>query len=144
MQQTLIIVFGLLFLFLINSSVLYLIYSYIVVACSTMENNIFHCSYEPSGMQMFYYFISLPFFLVLAYLSRIHSYYYDLKTCLASGTTLIWFAYFLLVLYVDQVTHFPKGKQLFYYGSLIISLVAILYVLFSTYFQYKQLFQEEL
>ena len=131
--------FGLL-LFLINGSALYLIYSYIVVACSTIKNNIFHISYEPSGMQMFLCFISFPFFLLLAYLSRIHSYYYDLKTCLSFGLFVIWFSYFLLILYVDQVVHFSSGgKLLLYYGSLIISLGAISYILFSTYFQYKEL-----
>ncbi|CAM4411106.1 MAG: hypothetical protein LEGION0403_FIIPPAGN_02684 [Legionella sp.] len=132
---------GLLFLLLINGSALYLIYLYIIVACSTMKNNIFHIPYEPSGMQIFYYFISLPLFLVLAFLSRIHSYYYDLKTCLAYGFFCIWLSYFLLILYVDQVIHFPSGKPPFYYGSLIISLGAISYILFSTYFQYKQLNQ---
>ncbi len=135
---------GLLLIFLINSSALYLIYSYIVVACSTMKNNIFHISYEPSGMQMLFYFISFPFFLLLGYISRIHSYYYDLKTCLSFGLFIIWFSYFLLLLYVDQVLHFSSGgKLLFYYGSLIISLGAISYVLFSTYVQYKELKYEE-
>lgn len=130
---------GLLFLFSINGSALYLIYRYIKVACSTMKNNSFHLPYEPSGVQLFCYVISLPLFLLLASLSCIHSYYYDLKTGLVYGFFCIWFSYFLLLLYVDQVIHFPAGASLFYYGSLMISVGAISYILFSTYCQYKQL-----
>ncbi len=134
---------GLLFLFLINGSALYLIYLYIAVACSTIQNNIFHIPYEASGMQMLYYFFSFPVFVLLAFLSRILSYYYNLKIYLSYGIFFIWLAYFLLISYVDQVIHFPDGKPLFYYGSLIISLGAISFILFSTYFQWKQITQTE-
>ncbi|HAU2079442.1 TPA: hypothetical protein JBK31_14120, partial [Legionella pneumophila] len=70
---------GIISLILINGSSFYLIYVYVLVACSTKMNNLLQVAYEPSGMQMFFYFISLPFFIILAILSRIHCFYYDVK-----------------------------------------------------------------
>jgi len=129
---------GLGLLTIINCSVLYLIYWYILIACSTKINNILHISYEPSGMQLFVYFISFPLFLIFALLSLLHSYYFDLKQSLCMGVIIIWFSYFVLMLYVDWA-HFSSGNNLFYYGSLVISFAAICYVIYSTYCQIIQL-----
>ena len=123
----------------INCSALYLIYWYIYIVCSTKVDNIFHIPYEPSGMQLFYYFFSFPFFLSLAFLSGLHSYYFNLKKSLSIGIIIIWFCYFILVLYVDLVIHFSTGSTLLYYGSLYISFIAICYVIYSTYCQIIQL-----
>lgn len=132
-------IFGLCSLAVINCSVLYLIYLYIVMVCSTKVDNFLHIPYEPSGMQLFYYFISFPFFMILALLSQLHSYYFNLRKSLSSGVVIIWFSYFILILYVDLVVTFSKGNDLLYYGSLIISLVSIFYVIYSTYCQLAQL-----
>ncbi|HHW3766684.1 TPA: hypothetical protein ACT9CC_002065, partial [Legionella pneumophila] len=66
--------FGVISLLLINGSSVYLIYLYVSIACSTKVNNLLQVAYEPSGMQMIFYFISFPIFMVLAILSRIHCY----------------------------------------------------------------------
>ena len=132
-------IFGLFSLAAINCSVLYLIYLYISIVCSVKVDNILHIPYEPSGMQLFYYYISFPLFMILAFLSLLHSYYFDLKKLLFSGVVIIWFSYFILILYVDLVLHFSNGNELLYYGSLIISLIAISYVMYSTYCQFIQL-----
>lgn len=133
-------IFGLCSLAVINCSVLYLIYLYISIVCSIKVDNILHIPYEASGMQLFYYFISFPFFMVLAFFSQMHSYYFNLKKSLSYGIGIIWFSYFILILYVDFVIHFSTdGNNLLYYGSLIISLVAISFILYSTYYQFVQL-----
>ena len=123
----------------INCSVLFLIYLYISIGSSIKVDNILHIPYEPSGMQLFYYFISFPFFMILACLSSLHSYYFDLSKSLSLGIVIIWFSYFILIIYVDLVLHFSTGNELLYYGTLIISLVAISYVIYSTYCQFIQL-----
>ena len=132
-------VLGLCSLAVINCSVLYLIYQYIYVVCSTKVDNILNILYEPSGMQLFYYFLSFPLFLLLALLSTLHSSYFNLKKSLSVGIIIIWFCYLALILYVDLVVHFPAGNNLLYYGSLCISLVAINYVIYAAYCQVIQL-----
>lgn len=131
--------FGLCSLMVINGFVLYLIYWYIYVVCSTKVDNILNIPYEPSGMQLFYYFLSFPFFLLSALLSTLHSYYFNLKKSLSIGIVVIWFCYLALVLYIDLVVHFSTGGTLLYYGSLCISFVAICYVIYATYCQIIQL-----
>ncbi len=132
-------IFGLFSIAAINCSVLYLIYWYVYVVCSTKVNNLLHISYEPSGMQLIYYFISLPLFMLLATLSLLHSYYFALRKSLASGIVIIWFSYFILIMYVDWIIHFSKGNDLLYYGSLIISVVGISYIIYISYYQFIQL-----
>ena len=131
-------IFGLFSIAAINCSVLYLIYWYVYVVCSTKVNNL-HIAYEPSGMQLIYYFISLPLFMLLATLSLLHSYYFALRKSLASGIVIIWFSYFILIMYVDWIIHFSKGNDLLYYGSLIISVVGISYIIYISYYQFIQL-----
>ncbi len=132
-------ILGLCSLAIINCSMLYLIYWYIFIVCSTKVDNILHIPYEPSGMQFFFYFISFPFFIVLALLSLLHSYYFNLKKSLSLGIIIIWFSYFILIIYVDFVVHFSAGNNLLYYGSFIISFVAISFVIYTTYYQIIQL-----
>ncbi|EHL32754.1 hypothetical protein LDG_5148 [Legionella drancourtii LLAP12] len=89
---------------------------------------------------MFFYLISLPIFMVLACLSVLHSYYFDLQKTLCTGLFLIWLSYFSLITYVNSVIHFSDtGNNVLYYGSLLISFIAILYVIYLTYCQYIQL-----
>lgn len=126
-------IFGLCSLAAINCSVLYLICLYVSIVCSIKVDNILHIPYEPSGMQLFYYFISFPFFIILMFLSQLHSYYFNLRKSLSLGIIITWFSYFILIVYVDMVIHFsPQGNNLLYYGSLIISFVAIFFVIYST------------
>lgn len=131
-------IFRLCALAVINCSVLYLIYWCLFIACSTKVDNILHIPYEPSGMQLFFYFISFPFFMVLALLSFLHSYYFDLKKSLSLGIIIIWFSYFILILYVNLVIHFAAGSNFLYYGSLIISFIALPFVIYTTYYQIIQ------
>ena len=125
-------IFSLFFLFIINCSSLYLFYLYVYISCSIKDNNIFHIPYEPSGMQLLYYFISLPFFVILSFLSQMHSYYFNLRKSLYPSIIIIWFCYFVLIIYVDMVIHFSKGNDLLYYGSLTISFFSIPYVIYTT------------
>lgn len=129
---------GLIFLTIINCSALCLIYWYTLIACSTKVDNILHASYEPSGMQLVVYFISFPLFLMLALLSFLHSYYFCLKKSLGMRLSIIWFSYFFLALCVDLM-HLPSGNNLFYYGGLVISFIAIGYIFSLTYCQIIQL-----
>lgn len=132
--------FGLFSLALINSSVLYLIYWYIYIASSIKPGNILHIPYEPSGMQLFFYIVSLPLFLIVAVLSLLHSYYFELRKSLLAGIFLTWLSYFILIQFVDMVIHFSRaGNNIVYYGSLLISLVAIFYIIYCSYYQFLEL-----
>lgn len=126
---------GLIFLAAINGCVLYLIYQHLSIICSTKADNILHVPYEPSGMQVFYYLFSFPFFMILACLSVLHSYYFDLRQSLGFGILIIWLAYFILLVYVDAVLHFSSGHEVLYYGSQAISGLAIFYIIYVTYCQ---------
>jgi hypothetical protein len=131
---------GLSFLTIINGSLLYLIYWYMYIVCSTKIDNVFHIPYEPSGMQLYYYFLSFPLFVFLALLSTLHSSYFNLKKSLSLGIIIIWFCYLALILYVDLVVHYSTaGSNLLYFGSLSISFGAISYIVYSTYYQAMQL-----
>lgn len=132
-------IFGFCSLVVINFSALYLIYWYILIIGSTKVDNVFYISYEPSGMQLYFYFVSFPFFLVLSLLSILHSYYFNLKNSLSLGMVIIWISYLALLLFMDMVLHHSSGKNLLYYGSLIISFCAICYIIYTTYYQISQL-----
>lgn len=130
-------ILGIFFLAIINGSVLFLVYGYSHIACSIKVDNICNIPYEPSGMQFFVYMISLPFFMILACLSILHSYYFDLKKSLSLEILIIWFSYFSLLFLVNLVHYYLTKNDFLYYGSLLISCSAIFYVIFSTY---RQLF----
>lgn len=133
-------ILGIFSLAIIDFSLLYIIYKYVYIACSIVGDNILNIPYEPSGMQLFFYLISLPLFLTLAYLSVIHSYYFDLKKSLCSGILVIWLAYFILISFVDLVVHSSiLGNYLLYYGTLFISITSICYISYSTYLQCIQI-----
>ena len=132
-------ILGLSSLAIINCSALYLIYMYVTVTCSTKTNNIFHVPYEPSGMQLSYYFISFPLFIIVAFLSQLHCIYFDLKKSLSFSILIIWLSYLILILYVDLILHFPAGNDFLYHGSLIISLFAVTYIIYLTCKQLNQL-----
>ncbi|WP_133137764.1 hypothetical protein [Legionella rowbothamii] len=121
-------IFGLCSLVIINCFTLYLLYKYIEVICSTRIDNFLHIPYEPSGFQMIYYFISLPFFLLLAILSQMHSYYFDLKKSLFPGIFIIWTLYLALILYVDFIGRLSNNNSILYWGTWIISLIATFYI----------------
>ncbi|HAT7956471.1 TPA: hypothetical protein GJ770_04030 [Legionella pneumophila] len=137
-------IFGFCSLVVINFSALYLIYWYILIIGSTKIDNIFHIPYEPSGMQLYFYFVSFPFFLVLSLLSMLHSYYFSLKRELSLGMVIIWTSYLALLLFVDIVLHHSSGKNFLYYGSLIISFGAIYFIIYTTYDQIRQLLKHHI
>ena len=112
---------------------------YVSVACSIKIDNVFHMPYESSGMQLAYYYISFPFFVILSFLSQLHSYYFNLEKSLFPSIIIIWLFYFILITYIDEVIHFSKGNDLLYYGSLILSCFSIYYVVYVTYCQVVEL-----
>lgn len=128
-------VLGLCSLVTLNFSLLYLIYWYVYVAASIIPDNIFHIPYEPAGMQLLYYYISLPFFIIYALVSQLYRYYFDLRKSLSIKAILIWCSYFILIFYVENVLTFPAGNVILYYGSLIISMFATIDIIYSIYSQ---------
>ena len=131
--------FGLFFLLLINGTAYYLIYRHIYVACSLIPHNLCAIPYEASGMQMIFYVLSFPAFLLLAGISSLYSGYFDLDSGLSFGWLVIWLFYFLLLIFVNQVLHDPQKTLILYYGSLIISIAALIYLIRISYAQYVQL-----
>lgn len=130
-------VLGLFSVLIINGFVLYLIYLHTMITCSTMANNICHAPYEPSGTQLLFFVFSLPFYVVLGFLSIVLCNYFNLKKGLSFGIFIIWIIYFLFLTYVDQVDHYRT--TLFYQGSLMISFGAFLFIVYKTYSQLRQL-----
>lgn len=135
--------FGLFFLLLINGAAYYLIYRLTRVACSITPDNVCAIPYEASGMQMFFYVLSFPAFLLLTGISSLYSGYFDLDSGLSFGWLVIWFFYFLLLIFVDQFLHAPQKSLILYYGSLIISIVALIYLTRISYAQYVQIKNEQ-
>jgi len=131
--------FGLFFLILINGTACYLIYRHIYAVCSIIPHNVCAIPYEASGMQMFFYVLSFPAFLLLAGISTLYAGYFELDSGLSLGWLVIWLCYFLLLIFVDQILHDPQKKFILYYGSLIISIVALIYLARISYVQYIQL-----
>lgn len=97
------------------------------VASSTMQNNILHISYEPSGMQLLYYILSAPIFMILA-LALYHSQkrYTSRSQWIALFPVITAFGYALFLEYVDSVITFPKGNVFFYHGALVLSVIFFL------------------
>ncbi|MBA4697717.1 MAG: hypothetical protein H2069_10115 [Legionella sp.] len=130
---------GILFLWCINFLVLYLIYWYVSIVGSIIPDNFLHIPYEPSGMQLYFFILSLPLFLLVAALSLLHSYYFQIKKSLCTGTLMIWLAYFFLIVFVDRWFHFSAGNHFLYQVSLFIAFFSVLYVVYSTYRNTKML-----
>lgn len=93
-------------------------------------------------MQVIFYLISLPLFLALSVLSLVHSYFFDLKKSQCSGIIIIWFSYFILMLLVDLFFH-NKKHDFLYYGTLIISVFSVFYVINSIYYQLTAMLQKQ-
>ncbi len=127
---------------LVNGAALYLIFLYVAIACSTNPDNFFGFSYEPSGTQLLYYLFSLPFFVLLVIINGIQSYYFSINKWLSYVLIGIWIMYFLLLEFVDKVLHFTNWNELFYWGSLSISLMAIILIVYISYLQVKQLLSQ--
>ncbi|USQ15588.1 hypothetical protein J2N86_15695 (plasmid) [Legionella lytica] len=133
---------GLMTLSLVNGAAVYLIFLYVAIACSTNPDNFFGFSYEPSGTQLLYYLFSLPFFVLLVIINGIQSYYFSINKWLSYVLIGIWIMYFLLLEFVDKVLHFTNWNELFYWGSLSISLMAIILIVYISYLQVKQLLSQ--
>lgn len=127
---------------LVNGAAVYLIFLYVAIACSTNPDNFFGFSYEPSGTQLLYYLFSLPFFVLLVIINGIQSYYFSINKWLSYVLIGIWIMYFLLLEFVDKVLHFTNWNELFYWGSLSISLMAIILIVYISYLQVKQLLSQ--
>lgn len=127
---------GLCTLAAINGSLIYLIYWYAYIVSSTKIDNFLHVPFEPSGMQLIFYFISLPMFILVGIGSHFHAAYYGLKKSLVSGIALTWLSYCTLILFIYYVVTFPRGNVFLYYGTLVISLAAILHIVYLTYYQF--------
>lgn len=130
--------FALFFLSVINSSVIYLVYCYIVIASSLVEHNFLKIPFEPSGMQLSFFYLSLPVFLLVAALSEAHRYYFNLNQSLTNGIIVIWLAYFSLFFGVHWIEMLSARSTTLFWGSLFIAVVAIFYILKITYNQLKQ------
>lgn len=131
--------FSLFLLLVINSCALLLVLEYFLVSSSVIEDNVFRIAFEPSGMQLIYFYLSLPFFGIVAMISIAHSHYFELEKTLCSGLIVIWSCYFLLISYVDSILHFAiYGNLTLYYGSNIITFCAFVYI---THLTYRQIYQ---
>jgi hypothetical protein len=128
------------FLILIYCSTLYLVYLYVYAVCAIQINNICSIPFEPSGSQLFLFIISLPVFYILILLSICYSWYYNISGTLTCIITSFWTSQISLLLIVDLIFHYREtSNQILYYGSLCISLLTLLYLLYKFYCQIVQL-----
>ncbi len=128
-------IIGVILTIIIHSVLAFFIYTYARIACSTMEDNLLHVNFEPSGIQMLYYDFVAPIFLLLSIVM------YCFKRILMIGVgirffpLIIWIVFFCFITYVDRVIHFPYGNIIFYQGSLSIAFVFFMINLIITYRQ---------
>lgn len=123
------------FIILLHVITMFLLYGYALIACSTRPDNILNAPYEPSGLQVLYYFLVLP---VLFGISIIE---HAIKRGATKERAMITFfpmimalSFFLFLTFIETFIGLSKGKGLFYYGSLSLFFgfsVVSLWVLFS-------------
>lgn len=128
---------GIISIILIHVFLFILLIGYVDIACSTKSDNLFGVPYEPSGIQMLYYYFTLPIFIVLAAINYFLNSWLKIKKWYAINSLIIWLLFCGFIEYVDDVVHFPAGNELFYQGSLIISIVSLALLISSAYWQIK-------
>ncbi len=116
--------------FLCYAVIGFITYGYADIACSTMEDNLCHVPYEPSGLQMLYSIIML---LPLAILSLVlylvqRSLWDEISNIAAATPLMIGGVFAVWLILVEEIVTFPAGNDLFYIGSLILSGVSLLIV----------------
>lgn len=131
-------VVGFLGIILVHFCLLLLIIGYVYVASSTEIDNLFHIHYEPSGMQMLYYYFTLPIFVFLSCLSYFICQIFKFKKNNAFIILSIWFMFWIFIVFMDEVLHFPRNK-LFYWGSLFIALISLILLTYSAFSQVQQI-----
>lgn len=130
---------GIIILSLINCFVLLMIVGYINIACSTISNNIFHVKYETSGIQMLYYLLNLPLFIIATILNIAVNSWLRIKKLVAINIMLVWLSFYGLLEFSDRYIHFPKANNLFYQGSLLIATIGFFIAIMTLIFQLKEI-----
>ena len=128
---------GITLLILIHAFLLLLIVGYVDIACSTKSDNLFHIPYEPSGIQMLYYYFTLPIFMVLTTLNYFLNKWLRIKKAYVITLFIIWLMFWMLIEFIDDVVHFPSGNELLYQGSLMIAALSLALMFLSAYWQIK-------
>lgn len=128
---------GTLALGLIYAMLVFLVVGYVYIACSTKSDNLFSVPYEPSGIQMLYYYFTLPLFAILMGFNYFLNIWLKINKAYAINPLIIWLMFCIFVEYIDKVVSFPSGNELFYLGSLLIALVSLALLIFSAYRQIK-------
>lgn len=111
---------------------------YVDIACSTKSDNLFHVPYEPSGIQMLYYYFTLPVFIVITAINYFLNIWLKIKKVYAIHSLIIWLMFYIFIEYINDVVHFPSGNELFYQGSLFIAVVSLVLLIISAYWQIKR------
>lgn len=126
---------GIISLVLIHAFLVLLIIGYVNIACSTKSDNLFRVPYEPSGIQMLYYYFTFPIFIVITAINYFLNIWLNIKKVYAINSLIIWLMFCIFIEYIDDVVHFPSGNELFYQGSLFIALISLALLIISAYWQ---------
>lgn len=128
---------GIITLLLVYVLLLFLVVGYVYIACSTKSDNLFSVPYEPSGIQMLYYYFTLPLFAVLMSINYCLNIWLKINKAYAIIPLITWLIFYIFIEYIDKAMSFPSGNELFYQGSLLIALVSLSLLMISAYCQIK-------
>ncbi len=101
---------GIVALGLIHVMLVILVVGYVYTACSTKSDNLFSVPYEPSGIQMLYYYFTLPLFAVLMGMNYFINIWLKMNKAYAIIPLIIWLMFCIFIEYIDKVVSFPSGK----------------------------------
>ena len=87
---------------------------------------------------MLYYYFNMPIFIVLSGINYFLNIWLKIRKVYAINPLIIWFMFFIFIEYIDNVVHFPMGNELLYQGSLYIAAVSLILLIFSAYWQIKE------
>lgn len=102
------------------------------------RDNLFHVPYEPSGGQMLYYYFNMPIFIAITAINYFLNIWLKIRKIYAINPLIIWFIFYIFIEFIDNFVHFPFGNELLYEGSLYIALVSLFLLIFSAYWQIKE------
>ncbi len=91
---------------------------------------------------MLYYYFNIPIFIVIIAINYFLNIWLEIRKVYAINPLIIWLMFCILIEYINDFVHFPAGNELFYRGSLYIAMVSLFLVVFSLYWQIKEVLKK--
>jgi hypothetical protein len=87
---------------------------------------------------MLYYYFNMPIFIVITAINYYLNIWLKIRKIYAINPLIIWLIFYIFIEYINNIVHFPMGKELVYQGSLYIAVVSLFLLIISAYCQIKE------